>query len=380
MELIQTPDWFGVNDTTSALQMDQLAALLKVERNYSIPYIPCKSQHSGQQKPLQHWRRKICQWSFRVIDHFHLDREVVSVGMHLLDRFLVACSMQQQQPRSSTSANTSKSFSTMLAPPCACPSCKRSVDSEFYQLAAMTCIYIAVKLHVDNGSDADAAYRRTFKLQAFCELSRGLFRKEHVIHMEQTILRALNWKVANTPTPMTFVNYYLAALLPDWELRRDRRDLVVHVLRELSRYLTELVVCLGEECMYYMPSQVGYATLLVAMDLLTLEALPARVRNQFCHRVDGICRWDDVQATFRLQSILGKTLWPEMLFDDCIDADSTHPISLARDYGILNIAGASRARAVTPPKQDNQQHDVYWGISPVSVTHNLSNHVPRKFP
>ena len=103
------------------------------------------------------------------------------------------------------------------AQPCSCPSCKPFVDSEFYQLAAMTCIYLAVKLHIDNGSDAEASHRRSFKLHAFCELSRGLFAKEHVIHMEQTVLRALKWQVANVPTPMTFVNYFLSAVLPEWE-------------------------------------------------------------------------------------------------------------------------------------------------------------------
>ncbi|GKY95984.1 hypothetical protein MPSEU_000558900 [Mayamaea pseudoterrestris] len=365
-----SPEWFAIHDQTTVLQTDQLVALLKVERVYSIPHIPCRSSQPRQEKPLQHWRRKICQWSFRVIDHFLLDREVVSVGMHLLDRFLAACSIQQQ-----SSSGTKSS----AASPCACPSCKRCVDSEFYQLAAMTCIYLAVKLHIDNGSDADAAHRRTFKLQAFCELSRGLFRKDHVIHMEQTILRALNWKVVNTPTPMTFVNYYLAVLMPEWELRRDRHELVVHVLRELSRYLTELVVCLEEECTQYPPSQIGFAALLVAMDLLTLEALPARVRSSFCHRVDGLCCWDDEQATYQLQATLGTSLWPEMLLDDCVDADASHPITLARDYGILNMFGTSRARAVTPPKQDNQQ-DVYWKASPVSVTQNLFCQTHRRFP
>ena len=34
------------------------------------------------------WREKICHWSFNVIDHFDLSREVVAVSMSLFDRFL----------------------------------------------------------------------------------------------------------------------------------------------------------------------------------------------------------------------------------------------------------------------------------------------------
>jgi hypothetical protein len=352
------------------LQTYQLVILLKTEEAYAVAPIHCiSSPHTRQHKPLQQWRGKICNWSFRVIDHFRLDREVVTVGMRLLDRFLAAYSLQQQH-----STHTTLSVAPSASPVCSCPSCKRSVDSEFYQLAAMTCIYIAVKLHIDNGTDLDATHRRTFKLQAFCELSRGLFGKEQVIRMEQNILRALHWRVASTPTPMTFVNYYLTTLLPDWKIRRDRHDLVVHVLRELSRYLTELVVCLGDECMDCRPSQIGYVSLLVAMNVLTLEALPASVRKVFCHRVQGVCHLENDLVMRKLQATLSDTLWPEMVVEDCTDADSSHPISLARDYGILSLPQGPKSRALTPPKQ-GYGDSVQWGCSPVSATNVFSPEV-----
>lgn len=342
-------------ESSAKLQADQLAVLLKIEEKYTVPDVPCLSPHRQHHKPLQHWRRKICQWSFRVIDHFHLDREVVAVGMHLLDRFLAACSLQQKDSPYC----------------CSCPSCKRSVDSEFYQLAAMTALYLAVKLHIDNGTDGEAAHRRSFKLHAMSELSRGMFTKEHVLNMEQKMLRVLEWRVASTPTPMTFVNYYLSVLMPTWEMNRSRSDLVLHVLRELSRYLTELVVCLGEECMFEKPSQVGFAALLVAMDLLTVEALPAHVRCLIQQRVYSVCQWRDDQVIPRLQAKLGETLWPEMLLNDCADTDSSHPISLARDCGILNLMRDSRKRPKTPPKQHYPQ-DIEWGSSPGSVIYGVN--------
>ena len=34
------------------------------------------------------WRRKICEWMFEVVDHYKFDREVVSIALYYLDRFV----------------------------------------------------------------------------------------------------------------------------------------------------------------------------------------------------------------------------------------------------------------------------------------------------
>jgi hypothetical protein len=34
------------------------------------------------------WRRKICEWMFEVVDHYKFDREVVSIALFYLDRFV----------------------------------------------------------------------------------------------------------------------------------------------------------------------------------------------------------------------------------------------------------------------------------------------------
>lgn len=65
----------------SILQRDQLLVLLKREHYYTVPNIPCRNNNnnnnntnSHRRRPmeLEDWRRKICQWGFRVIDHFRL--------------------------------------------------------------------------------------------------------------------------------------------------------------------------------------------------------------------------------------------------------------------------------------------------------------------
>lgn len=95
------------------------------------------------------WREKICEWEYQVIDHFDFNREVVAVSLSYLDRFL----------------------------------CTRAVSKKVFQLAAMTCLYMAIKLYEPT----------PLNVAAFIELSRGFFMVDHVIAMEETILRLVHW-------------------------------------------------------------------------------------------------------------------------------------------------------------------------------------------
>jgi Cyclin, N-terminal domain len=91
------------------------------------------------------WREKICEWSYQVIDHFDFSREVVSVSIHYLDRFLST----------------------------------RPVNKKKFQLAAMTTLYLAIKLYEPG----------TLSMASMIELSRGYFMVEQMAEMEMAILR-----------------------------------------------------------------------------------------------------------------------------------------------------------------------------------------------
>jgi len=91
------------------------------------------------------WREKICEWSYQVIDHFNFKRETVAVSLSFLDRFLST----------------------------------HRVNKHIFQLAAMTSLYLAIKLN-------DSA---RFKIQTLAQLGRGLFHASHFAAMEVTILR-----------------------------------------------------------------------------------------------------------------------------------------------------------------------------------------------
>ena len=81
------------------------------------------------------WREKICHWSFNVIDHFDLSREVVAVSMSLFDRFLA------------TRSNRCNGSTALLA--------------------SLTTLHIAIKVHEV----------RKIKLSTLANLSRGQVRR-----------------------------------------------------------------------------------------------------------------------------------------------------------------------------------------------------------
>ena len=91
------------------------------------------------------WREKICEWSYQVIDHFDFSREVVSVSIHYLDRFLAT----------------------------------RSCNKKEFQLSAMTTLFLAIKLYEPG----------KLSMHSMIELSRGYFQVEQMIAMEMAILR-----------------------------------------------------------------------------------------------------------------------------------------------------------------------------------------------
>jgi len=412
----------SVTHQPNELLYDQMVALLHCEASYVVPVIPCTAISSSNTSPstilpLDEWRRKICTWSFRVIDHFRLDRQVVSIGMNILDRFLI---LYDGTETSTTSANPIKQG-------CHCPACKRSVDSQTYQLAAMTCMYLAIKVHDEadpeelfeddaesldgpphsrpvrrhRRSHSDTLARSKFQLQTFADLSRGMFTIEDICRMEQVVLQTVQWKVSATPTPMTFCNYLLTTILiPMYQCHQDSHqhsydtfsyqtngyscqssDLVLHVVRELARYLTELAVSSlssfgAHNRTTTRPSHVAVAAIQVAMDLLTPQALPHTVRRTFVQRVMGLlsttcgpqddpsCHMQLEHCILELSQLLRRALWPEMLLEDGyakthktgdMDSDACHPIVMARDCGILDLEQIYRTRMGHSPSTSHQR-------------------------
>lgn len=106
-------------------------------------------------------REKMCEWSYRIVDHFNASREIVAIGFSYLDRFIDRC----------------------------------CCDRTAFKLAAMTSMYLATKVF----------HLREISISSLAELSRGEFDMAHISEMEGIILQTLEWKMM-PPTIQCFIN------------------------------------------------------------------------------------------------------------------------------------------------------------------------------
>lgn len=166
-------------------------------------------------------REQICEWTYRVVDYFRIDREVVSVSLNYLDRFLCICS------------------------------CDRSM----FKLAATTTLYMAVKVvHPQKLGD----------LGILSDLSRGEFEMKDVAEMEEHILDGLQWKL-HPPTAAAFsviMLDYLNVGLP----RHEVDDLYSN-----TSFFAELSVC-DYFFVTLRPSTIALACILNALEGMMHDA------------------------------------------------------------------------------------------------------------
>jgi len=155
-----------------------------------------------------------------VVDHFDLNREVVSTAMSHLDRFLGVYN--------------------------------GSVDKNLFQLLAMTCLYLSIKLNeykhlLIPGSKSS--------MDTILQLSRGFFTLKEMEKMEYEVLQRLRWHV-HPPTAQLFVKHFLFFL-----------SVEEHELHDLAQFMIELSV-MDYFFVSYKPSEIAMAALLNSMERL----------------------------------------------------------------------------------------------------------------
>ena len=177
------------------------------------------SDHQGDARIDEYCRDQIVEWTFRVVDYFHIDREVVAVSLSFLDRFLVTCQ------------------------------CDRST----FKLAATSSLNLAVKLlHPCKLAD----------LGILSDLSRGEFDMRDVAEMESHILEGLKWNL-HPPTPNAISTLFLDCIVLDQGINMTGADM--DDLHDISSFFTELAVC-----DYYFvsrsPSEIALAAIINALE------------------------------------------------------------------------------------------------------------------
>jgi len=142
------------------------------------------------------YRQKICEWMYRVVDHFQVSRDLVSISISYLDRYLAA-----------TGAGC---------------------NTRVFRLASVAALYIACK-------QFDMS-RSFIKARTLSELSRSEFSDEDIETMEMQLLSTLKWRM-NPPTAPCFVRHIFTILVP-----RDADSMFPNMLED-SLYFTDLALC-----------------------------------------------------------------------------------------------------------------------------------------
>lgn len=235
-------------------------------------------------------RIKMSEWCYQVVDFCKFRRETVGIGMSYLDRYLC----------------TKKGLEAL---------CNRKQ----YQLAAMTSLYIAIKLHEP----------LEMETSLLADLSRGCYTEMEFVGMEQQILSALDFRV-NGPTPLGFVQYFMALIPP------MVHHSVTALLMDYARYQIELAVA-DQSFVGIKPSELALASLLNAMEGMDTSLLPSKLQAKFLRSIEKISHISSptIEATqAKLSLLLVGTIKGDYdtIMESMEDAASeyTKPTSLSR--------------------------------------------------
>jgi Cyclin, N-terminal domain len=288
-------------------------------------------------------RSKMCDWCAQIVDHCQFHRETVWITMNLLDRFMAA---------STTTTTPMGTTNTILK------------DRGMYQLAAMTCLYTAIKIHEPIAISAGS----------MANLSKGVHSQRQLEDMESTLLGFIQWRVYPV-TPLSYCHYLCELLHPDRGLLEQLSSVVVvgvgtgdtnkntapnkglndvtrETLLELARMQTELAVkeyplCLEDA------STIAYAAILNSIQCMDLPCdLQEHVGNLLALAlgIDGhSSHLQDVQIRL-YQAITGVPNAPvtplssTTASDICAEDELMSPIARPKD---ILLVGSPRSVAVT---------------------------------
>lgn len=194
----------------------------KEERQYRLDFRP------NELEAL--WRKILIDWMSFVIDHCKLQSQTVAAAAFFLD---VAMSRGL------------------------------IVSREEHQLGAASALQLALKLF-------DSTVIRIEKL---VKLGRGVFTEDDVAAMEFKILESLNWH-CHPPSTACFLRQY-ERLLPSSVSESTRQ-----MIYDITKLVSELTVSEHKYCAYS-TSEIAYAAMLMAMELLDPQDLSIPQRQCF---------------------------------------------------------------------------------------------------
>lgn len=294
---------------------DRVAAMKEQESTYYRPgdYIkPITSSRQNDTIVDAECRAKMADWCYQVCDFCKFSRQTVAIGMKYLDRF-----MSTDHPAAAQALRSKK----------------------LYQLAAMTCLYIAIKMFEPVAFDSSL----------LSEISHGCYDEEDIERMERNILQGLSWRM-NGPTVHDFV-HHLIMLLPETHIEDDS---IGSVLLDFSRFQAEIAV-FDYDLSLEKPSLVALASILNSAEGISKKLFPAYSRHEF---IQNILELTGINSfSVRLNAIRVRLL---ALFE----ANS--------GYRLPQIANVTPIISLEHVYQSNSFDEMSGSTSPVSVATTMA--------
>ena len=267
---------------------------LQEEKYYTCPDYLQSSERNCQERMVEiRCRDLIARWFFKIAKEFELRSETIEIAMSCLDRHLSVCTEKLE-------------------------------DRHLYQLAALTALYTAIKIHEP----------KFVSLDDIEILGRYQFTRDQVLEMEQEMLRSINWHV-HPPTIMDFV-HQLVDVIPENIL--PGRQIII----EMADLQVENAVC-DYKSVSLKSSWISFAVIMNA-----IESLVHPKNHQFCWTLVSIAlSLDDVpndsirSIQRRLRKVQTVSEWSEEprnqeQFVNSADVDVTDLLSLNNTLKISN--------------------------------------------
>lgn len=243
------------------------------EKGMLVYHINCKERCSiADDELVSIWRKMLIKWMFYVVDCCKLQRHAVAVAAYFLDVAVLR------------------------------DLCKTRED---HQLAAATALQMALKTF-------DTA---VIQLDKLVKLGRGQFTEDDVATMERKIISSLNWYL-HPPTMYCFLGQF-EQLAPSTMTAYAQKALK-KVLKIIAEEMT-----LDERYIKHCPSIQGLASVMVALDFVSDEKLPSRLRKTFESRLAEMA--DEEEDPKELSKVIKKiyrSLKNRNKFQTIIDATS----------------------------------------------------------
>ena len=248
-------DYNGNVDENIVAFYDSLHTMFSKEQD-CIDYLSMDNEFEDKRRKdnlriCEQCRLKMCQWKFQVAEVCNFQKVTVSVAMAYLDRFI--------------SSDHPESRIVLM-------------NRKKYQLAAMTCLYIAAKLFEP----------AVLGIKAISILSQGCYTEEDISQMELNILEGLGWKL-HSPTSYDFVHYIIRIL----SLHFPDKAPTFRILSDFAEFMLELAIS-EYNLAIKRPSTIAVSAILNALECVDTDHFNVCERIEYIAFVQNIVH-DKVQ-------------------------------------------------------------------------------------